>query len=97
VCSREKRFTSCEGAERKRDPRFDTYSWGTMSCFACFKPEKKAPSTRTESREVTVVKKASSENEALPRESGKNHKMLLPLLAKRNKELVCPVLFKLIA
>jgi len=68
-----------------------------MSCFACFKPEKKTPSTRTESREVTVVKKASSENEALPRESGKNHKMLLPLLAKRNKELVCPVLFKLIA
>jgi len=50
-----------------------------MSCFACFKPEKKTPSTRTESREVTVVKKASSENEATPRESGKNHKMLLPL------------------
>lgn len=40
------------------------------------------PSRRTESREVTVVKKASSQNEAPPRESGKNHKMLLPPFAK---------------
>lgn len=53
-----------------------------MSCFACFKSEKKMPSRRTESREVTVVKKASSQNEAPPRESGKNHKMLLPPFAK---------------
>ncbi|RLN30907.1 serine/threonine-protein kinase CDL1-like [Panicum miliaceum] len=41
-----------------------------MSCFGCFKPEKKTPSTTTESREVTVMKKASTENEAPPRESG---------------------------
>ncbi|CAN6331267.1 unnamed protein product [Urochloa humidicola] len=40
-----------------------------MSCFACFKPEKKMPSRRTESREVTVVKKSPSQNEAPPRES----------------------------
>jgi hypothetical protein len=68
-----------------------------MSCFGCFKPEKKTPSTRMESREVKVVKKASTENEAPPREPGKDHKMLLPLLAKRNRELACFVLFKLIA
>ncbi|KAJ1261399.1 hypothetical protein BS78_09G026800 [Paspalum vaginatum] len=41
-----------------------------MSCFACFKPEKKVPSRKMESREVAVVKKASSQNEATPRESG---------------------------
>lgn len=68
-----------------------------MSCFGCFKPEKKVPSPRLESREVAVVKKAQSQNEAPPGESGKDHKMLLPLIAKRNKELACFVLFKLIA
>jgi hypothetical protein len=47
-----------------------------MSCFACFKPEKKMPSRRTESREVAVVKKSTSPNEVPPRESGKNDKML---------------------
>lgn len=55
------------------------------------------PPRRLEAREVTVVKKAPSQNEAPPRESGKNHKMLLPLIAKRNKELACFVLFNLIA
>ncbi|CAN6349576.1 unnamed protein product [Urochloa humidicola] len=40
-----------------------------MSCFACFKPEKKMLSRRTESREVRVVKKSPSQNEAPPRES----------------------------
>jgi hypothetical protein len=55
------------------------------------------PPQRLESREVTVVKKAPSQNEPPPRESGKDHKMLLSLIAKRNKELACFVLFKLIA
>ncbi|CAD6273116.1 unnamed protein product [Miscanthus lutarioriparius] len=41
-----------------------------MSCFGCFKPKKKMPPRRLESREVTVVKKAPSQNEAPPRESG---------------------------
>ncbi|KAL5660199.1 hypothetical protein ACJX0J_027324, partial [Zea mays] len=41
-----------------------------MSCFGCFKPDKKVPPRRTESREVTVVNKAPSQNEAPPRESG---------------------------
>ncbi|CAL4910544.1 unnamed protein product [Urochloa decumbens] len=40
-----------------------------MSCFGCFKPEKKMPSRRTESREVTVVKKSPTQNEAPHRES----------------------------
>ncbi|PWZ16161.1 putative serine/threonine-protein kinase PBL26 [Zea mays] len=47
-----------------------TYSWEKMSCFGCFKPDKKVPPRRTESREVTVVNKAPSQNEAPPRESG---------------------------
>lgn len=54
-----------------------------MSCFACFKPEKKMPSRRAESREVAVVRKSTSQNEAPPRESGKNNKMLLPLLENK--------------
>jgi hypothetical protein len=63
--------------ERRRntDPRFHTYRWEKMSCFGCFKKENKMPPRRIESREVAVVKTAPSQNEALPRESGK---MLLP-------------------
>lgn len=85
------------GLERNRDPRSHTYSWEKMSCFGCFKPEKKMPSRRMESREITVVKKVPSQNEAPPKESGKNHKMFLQVLANRNKELECFVMFKLIA
>lgn len=63
-----------------------TYSWEKMSCFGCFKPDKKVPPRRTESREVTVVNKAPSQNEAPPRESGKDQKTNL---ARKNKELAC--------
>lgn len=66
----------------RRDPRWRSRAYvqllgGTkkkkMSCFACFKPEKKKmPSRKVESREeVAVVKKVSSLKEAPPRESGK--------------------------
>lgn len=71
--SREGRGLPTAKAERNRDPRFDTYSWEKMSCFGCFKPEKKVPPRRLESREVTVVNKAPSQNEAPPKESGKDH------------------------
>lgn len=65
----------------RRDPRWRSRAYvqllgGTkkkkMSCFACFKPEKKKmPSRKVESREeVAVVKKVSSLKEAPPRESG---------------------------
>lgn len=34
-----------------------------MSCFSCFKPDKKMPSRRIESRQVTVVNTVSSDTE----------------------------------
>ncbi|XP_062181308.1 probable serine/threonine-protein kinase PBL7 [Phragmites australis] len=43
-----------------------------MSCFSCFKPDKKMPSRRIQSRQVTVGKTVSSQNGASLKESESN-------------------------